>query len=215
MKRKIAVQRTAHYSILGDPDAEIKELWIVCHGYAQLAETFIENFKCLETPGRVIIAPEGLSRFYWGGFTGPVVASWMTSGDRLDEIEDYCNWLDTLYQEYQSNFSPQIKITLLGFSQGTATVMRWVHARQPKIDRLILWAGTTPEDIDYTSLSEYFVSIKKLYVYGLQDKFITEERLTWQMQFLEEQNLEFEIRTFDGKHKIVEQPLVDVASQAY
>ncbi len=202
IQHKRIVSKTAHFSSIGDYQSTIEELWIVCHGYGQLASKFIDDFEVLKKSGRLIIAPEGLSRFYWGGFTGPVVSSWMTSGDRLDEIADYCDWLDSLYDELQSMFSPTIKITVLGFSQGTATVMRWLHAREPKINRLILWAGMTPEDISYLELNNYFSKMEKYFVYGTQDQFITPERLNWQAGFLKEQHLDFKVKNFDGKHRI-------------
>jgi hypothetical protein len=47
--------------------------------------------------GRIIIAPEGLSRFYRKGFSGDVVASWMTKDDRLDDMEDYVRYLNDLH----------------------------------------------------------------------------------------------------------------------
>ena len=209
-KRKI--QKTAHFSTIGDPTKTIEELWIVCHGYGQLASKFIDDFHVLKQPGRLIVAPEGLSRFYWGGFTGPVVSSWMTSGHRLDEIEDYCNWLDSLYAELQSMFFPNIKITILGFSQGTATVMRWLHARQPNIHQLILWAGMTPEDISYLELTDYFKKINKIFVYGTEDKFITSERLEWHAGFLKEQKLDFQVLDFEGKHRMDDELLRSISN---
>jgi len=212
-KRKVA--KTGHFSTIGNHQSEIEELWIVCHGYGQLASKFIDDFRVLEKQGRLIIAPEGLSRFYWGGFTGPVVSSWMTSGDRLDEIDDYCNWLDQIYDEFKSLFSKNIKITVLGFSQGTATVMRWLHARQPRVDRIILWAGMTPEDINYIPLKDYFDRIQKFFVYGTEDKFITPERLKWQEGFLQEHKLDFVVKKFGGKHRMDDQLLDEIASLKY
>ncbi|NNE28936.1 MAG: phospholipase, partial [Saprospiraceae bacterium] len=130
--------KTAHFYSLGNISNDITDLWICCHGYGQNAEDFLKDFECIQAEERLIISPEGLSRFYWGGFHGPIASSWMTSKDRLIEIEDYCNWLDQLYSEIVPQLSPNLRITLAGFSQGTATVMRWVHARQPKIQRILL-----------------------------------------------------------------------------
>ena len=208
MHHKRKIQKTAHFYTIGDIEAPITDLWIVCHGYGQLAKTFLEEFQCLEKSGRLIVAPEGLSRFYWGGFTGPIVSSWMTSGNRLDEIDDYCNWLDSIYEEFVKNLQSNGRITLLGFSQGTATAMRWLHARQPRIDQLILWAGMTPEDISYLPLQDYFQNIEKHFVYGQEDKFITKERMDWQLQFLKAQQLDFDIIPFSGKHHLEDATLL-------
>ena len=60
---------------------------------------FAQCFKILNTDKNTIIAPEGLSRFYKNGFYGEVVSSWMTKEDRLNEINDYILYLDTLIEE--------------------------------------------------------------------------------------------------------------------
>jgi hypothetical protein len=99
----IRVPRTARYHILGDP-AACAELWIVLHGYQQLAERFIRRFEPLPGLGRsrAVVAPEALSRFYVDqapGAHGPesrVGASWMTRADRQHEIDDYVEYLDRL-----------------------------------------------------------------------------------------------------------------------
>jgi hypothetical protein len=54
--------RTARYFTLGSPERST-DLWIVCHGYGQLASRFLERFRPIEAEQRGIVAPEGLSRF--------------------------------------------------------------------------------------------------------------------------------------------------------
>jgi hypothetical protein len=98
------VLRTARYATLGRLDESVREVWIVCHGYAQLAGRFIERFRCIAAPHRLIVAPEALSRFYTergSGFHGPasqIGATWMTSEDREAEIQDYVAYLDALHE---------------------------------------------------------------------------------------------------------------------
>lgn len=205
-------KRTAHYYTLGDINTNITELWIVCHGYGQSAEAFITNFEALTAPHRLIVAPEALSRFYWGGFHGPIAASWMTSKDRLSEIQDYCDWLDQLYAALGDQLNAQVKITLLGFSQGTATIMRWIHARQPRFDRLILWAGMTPEDIDYGHLSNSWPAGNCWLAYGNADKFISAEKVQWQKDFAKAQAIPLQFLVFDGKHRIMTDPLLAIVN---
>ena len=81
------IQSTAHYYTLGTPGEHVKQFWIVCHGYAQLADEFLENFKLLENDHTLVVAPEGLNHFYRKGFDGPVGANWMTRRHRTVEIE--------------------------------------------------------------------------------------------------------------------------------
>ncbi|MDQ6717353.1 MAG: hypothetical protein M3Z17_03270, partial [Gemmatimonadota bacterium] len=103
--KNIVVPRTARYAVLGEPGPDLKEVWVVCHGYAQLAQRFIERFRSIASIERLIVAPEALSRFYadrGGGFHGPssqVGASWMTSEDRESEITDCIAYLDAVHDE--------------------------------------------------------------------------------------------------------------------
>src|SRR5437762_7802629 len=146
----LSTSRTARYFTLGHP-TDATELWFVCHGYGQLASRFLERFRALESPRRCIVAPEGLSRFYLteSATERRVGASWMTREDRLHEIDDYVRYLDALY----SHVAPgAARVTALGFSQGTATVCRWAALGSVRIDRLVLWGGEVPPDLDLKRL---------------------------------------------------------------
>ncbi len=198
---QITIPKTAHYSTIGTAGKHIKHLWIACHGYGQLAKKFINKFDAVSDENTFILAPEGLSRFYFGGsFTGSVASSWMTSGDRLVEIEDYCNWMDTIYDLFVPQMSDDVKITILGFSQGVATIFRWLHARQRVCDNVVIWAGRIPEDITYLHLKDYFSTKKIIYIYGINDPFIKEKMIKEQRQLAKEQALSFQMMTFEGKH---------------
>ena len=203
-----AVTRTAHYASLGQPGEHIKQLWIVTHGYGQLAKTFIRRFLPIWDEQTLIIAPEGLSRFYWGGFDGPVVASWMTREDRLDEIADFSNMMDQLYEQYVPLCHPEVEINLLGFSQGTATQVRWIMRSFPKFHRLILWAGQLPEDLDYQPHLKYFTEKQLFYAYGDADPFITPKRLAFLEQVIADSGLTFTEIPFAGEHKVEKEALL-------
>ena len=152
-----------------------------------------------------VLAPEGLSRFYWGGFTGDIAASWMTSADRLDEIADYAAYLQTLYEHFVPRLADDVKIILFGFSQGVATQFRWLMRRFPAFDHLVAWAGTVPADLDYQPHLEYFQSRRLHFFYGTEDQFLTPDRLKWHEELVGRQQLRFNYRTFPGKH-IVDRP---------
>jgi len=201
------VPRTAHYYTLGTPSSEIKELWIVCHGYGQLGSEIIHKFAKFDDGKHLIVAPEGLSRFYWGGVTGKISASWMTSGDRLSEIDDYVNMLQTIYEKYTALLSPNVRINLFGFSQGVATQIRWMMAGFPKFDRLILWAGTLPDDLDFQPHKEYFNSRELIWHCGDQDEYINEKVLKWHRGLVEKSGLKFEEKWFEGTHQIPREEL--------
>jgi predicted esterase len=211
-QKKITVPKTARYFMLGEPTEEITTVWFVCHGYGQLANYFIRNFEMLETRQTLIVAPEGLHRFYWEKFSGRVVASWMTKEDREDDIIDYVNYLDLLYKEVLATLkNRKVKIVVLGFSQGTATVCRWIANKRAPVDRLILWAGSLPPDVDFPH--ELVKTLKTYIVVGDSDEFIKEEQINEYRLLLVEKKLSAEIIRFQGKHELHESTLTALAVQ--
>lgn len=199
----ISVQRTAHYYTFGKPGPDIRQCWIVCHGYAQLADEFLENFRLLENDHTLVIAPEGLNHFYRKGFDGPVGASWMTRRHRLDQIADYAGFLQSLYDHFVPQLAPDVRIILLGFSQGTATVCRWMLAQKPRFHDLILWAGMPPEDLDYAAHKDYLADKNLYLLYGTTDPFLTPDRLNTVQEIESKNGIDFSERSFEGGHEIL------------
>lgn len=199
----ITVPRTARYFTLGNVTAALQQLWFVLHGYGQLAAYFLKHFEAVADGRRLIVAPEGLSRFYLQGFTERVGASWMTREDRLHEIDDYVNYLDAVYQQIFSQLNSQsIKVTALGFSQGTAAVSRWVSRSNQRIDQLILWGGLLPPDLDLQKNRNVFQNLRLIFVVGKNDEFANPKNLAEQQARLRELAIQHEVITFDGGHEI-------------
>lgn len=210
-KRNIIVPKTARYFVLGEPGEHITTVWFVCHGYGQLASYFIRNFETIQTKNTLIIAPEGLHRFYWEQFSGRVVASWMTKEDREDDITDYVNYLDMVYDEVMQSFlKKNIKVVVLGFSQGTATVCRWIAAKRRTLHHLILWAGTLPPDIELS----VFTGFKIYFVAGDTDEFIKKEQVEETEQLLASKKLSYRIIRYQGRHEIDKATLLKLINQS-
>lgn len=199
---KLNVSKTAHYYQLGEPGAHIRQLWVVCHGYGQLAPEFLEDFRLLDNGQNLVVAPEGLNHFYKKGFSGPVGASWMTRHFREDEIADNGAYLQALLKKITAVLPLDARIVLLGFSQGTATVCRWILRYHPEFHDLVLWAGMPPEDLDYQAHKDY-LSNKNLYLlYGSNDPFLTPDRFAQLQEIEENSGLDFEETSFQGGHEI-------------
>ena len=198
----IEIKRTARYYTVGNLSETTEQIWFVCHGYGQPAASMIKNFKVLDTDKHYIVAPEALSRFYWNGFGGEVVASWMTSEDRENEIKDYVHYLNALYAQVISKINKTVQINVLGFSQGATTVSRWVGAGKIQANRLVLWAGLIAEDLDRKTALPIFQKADIFFVYGTKDPYIKEEYLKIQQNMMQKYNLKHQTFTFDGKHEI-------------
>jgi len=188
--------RSARYFTLGSPE-QAGELWFVCHGYGQLASRFLERFRPIEAEGRCIVAPEGLSRFYLTESPPErrVGASWMTREDRLREIDDYVRYLDGVYAKLAPRAA---RVTALGFSQGSATVCRWAALGSSRIDRLIVWGGEVPPDLDLKRLRVPSLTL----AYGTRDEFFTPKIIAATEARLREHRIAYELMPFEGGHEI-------------
>lgn len=206
----ISVPKTARYYSLGTPGKHIKKYWLVCHGYGQPAERFIQKFESILDEETLVIAPEGLSRFYWEKFSGNVVASWMTKEDRLSEIADFSSYLTRLNDLFIPQLSDGVQVNLMGFSQGVATQLRWIDRALPNFDNLILWAGSIPRDIDYKMNFNYWQGKQVHYVYGTQDPFITQKHIDNTASFTDTLPFQLKVTSFDGPHRVVREVLSDL-----
>jgi len=207
MKNYIQVSKTFRYFTLGNHE-KAKKLLFVLHGYGQLPEYFIQKFKAFEND-YFIVAPEGMHRFYLKGSSGRVGASWMTKEERLTDISDTINYLNTLYSHIAQQFDVN-QISILGFSQGAATAARWFYSNENLAKELIIWASVFPPDLERSSEINLSNSLTNKFVIGKQDEFFDEQQQNELMQFYKENG--FEVFQFDGKHDIDASTLTRVLS---
>jgi len=191
-EHRLPVTRSARYFTIGRPE---REVWFVLHGYGQLAARFLSRFEPIDDGTRLIVAPEGLSRFYLTEDPAErrVGASWMTREDRVSEIEDYVRYLDAVYADVVRS---EISVTVLGFSQGATTACRWSALGPSKIARLIVWGGEVPSDVDMRRASRLSL------VYGSRDQYFTPKVVSATEARLREQGVSYELVPFDGGHEI-------------
>jgi predicted esterase len=193
-EKKLTAPKTFRYWISGDLE-KASNLLIVLHGYGQLAEFFIRKFKDLNEDF-LVVAPEGMHRFYLNGTSGRVGASWMTKEDRESDIADNLNWLTQLYDEIteQKTFK---KTILLGFSQGGATAARWFYSKKAPFDQLILWASVFPPDLERPQINS---NSNNYFVIGTEDEYYNAEAQISEKGFY--QKIGFQTLQFTGKHDI-------------
>ena len=218
-QRHLRVPRSARYSLMGSFDASLTEVWIVCHGHGQLASRFLTRFIPIEREDRLFVAPEALSRYYLTPPQGgphapntPVGATWMTSEDRDNEIEDYIRYLDLLYDAIFS-IVPRKKVRLwvVGFSQGTATFARWIARGKADPDRVVFWAGLLPPELTARDASALTRRAPLTVVLGRQDDFAKPELIAAQESRLNGLGIPYETIRFDGGHEIDEDTLRSLA----
>ena len=206
----IVVPRTARYYTLGSTHGFPRELWIVCHGYGQLASRFIKQFALLDDGTRLIVAPEGLSRFYLDPIaerrqqSAPRVgATWMTREDRDAEVADYVHYLDLVVSEVRHHLAgASPRIIVLGFSQGTATVSRWLAASELRAEQLVLWSGAIPPELDLAAWSSHVHGAAITLVVGESDAMVSPEAVASEAERLSAAGVGYTLQQFPGGHTI-------------
>jgi len=211
VKHTFSTPKTARYFTSGNRSDKTKNIWIVCHGYGQLAENFIKKFHQIADEENYIISPEGLHRYYLDAKHEKIGASWMTREDRLDDIKDYVNLLDGILDIELKNFKG--KIILFGFSQGVATVSRWYMMGKIQPDYFIMWAGVFPPDLPMEKEKWIFNDSANFVVIGLEDEFFPELRRNQILDEIREKGIKFELLTFKGKHVIFPETLLELKNR--
>ncbi len=204
------VQKTAHYYTIGEIGKHIRRVVFALHGYGQAGDRFSSKFDGMDDGETLIVCPEGLNRFYWKDFTGEVVASWMTRKNRDTDIADNMSYLNQLYDYIIPQLSDDVIVTVFGFSQGCPTASRWVSSQKKPFHHLVLWAGQLAHDEDYATSQSFFQNKRLLFVYGNEDEFLIYGYKEKLLEKAAESGLEFEVREFDGKHRIDRQVLADI-----
>ena len=219
IRHTIIVRRSARYYTLGPTHGFPREIWFVCHGYGQLAATFIEQFAPLDDGTRLIVAPEALSKFYLDPLPvrraqrdPRVGATWMTREDRLVEIADYVNYLDLVAAEVLNHLSgASPRIVMLGFSQGAATVSRWLAASLFGADHLVLWGGGIPPELELASWAALLRGASITLVAGDTDQIVPREAVAREAERLSSAGVAFRVQRFGGGHTIDPDALASLA----
>lgn len=196
----LIINKTARFYTIGELNEKTKQVLIVLHGWGMNAKDFLSSLEPLANDETFFIAPEALNRFYLKGSGGVIGATWMTKEDRLNEIKDYINYLDDLYDLFDLEKHPHAHISALGFSQGASTVTRWVNAGNKKIDTLIVYAGEVAPELFPLSDTSGLKRTKNIFICGTQDEYFTPPLVAQMKENYREIN--FTEVEFKGKHVI-------------
>lgn len=209
---RLVVPRTARLATLG-LEPGVSEVWVVLHGYSQLAARFVRWFAPAVCPGRAIVAPEALNRYYTDRPAKQVGATWMTSDDREHEIRDHVEYLDRVVEDLAARFGP-LSLQVHGFSQGAAMASRWVAMGRVRPARLFLWGGGVPPDLDLVHYGARLSAAALQLVVGDRDQFISPETVEAQLQRLADAGVRHGLTRFTGGHVIPWNILREVAGAA-
>ena len=208
MEHHIDIQVKASYYTLNNLTEETERVWVVFHGYGQLAAFFIKKFEGLDPKNNFIIAPQGLSKYYLEGVYGRVGASWMTKEDRLTEIANQYAYIDQVLSQY--NLAGK-ELIYFGFSQGTATMGRYAAHAQTSFSKMIIWAGTFPPDTHPDDWNYLNGSEGIHYYTSKEDIYFKEEMIDQQNETVKKAlGVTPELHWYDGGHKVIPELLRDI-----
>lgn len=203
IKNYLSIQKTARYFQSKKIDEQVKHVLFVFHGYSQNADEFLASFKNHFSEEILIVAPEGLSKFYWKDFSSNPASSWMTSLERENEIADNLRYLSKVASEIIKELpSKGVKYSCLGFSQGAAMASRFVSASAIQFSNLFLYGGGPAYDLKWNAFPK---NLQFHLVYGNEDPYLSEEKVNEVEEMIVSNNFGLTRFKYNGKHKIEKQ----------
>lgn len=200
-EKKVFYQTSNIYSTLNNFSTQTKSTWLVCHGLGYLSRFFITYFKTLNPAENYIIAPQAPSKYYQSSSFKYVGSSWLTKENTQAETKNVLAYLDAVYEAEKNNISENLII--FGFSQGVSVSMRWMASRKIEPKVLVIYAGSIPKELKPSDFS-YLKNPNVKVIYGLEDQYITAEKIKSEREFAEnlfgKENIE--IIPFEGKHEV-------------
>lgn len=134
----------------------------------------------------------------------------MTKEARLDDIADYIQYLSQVYDRIMET-QPRVRVVGLGFSQGVATLVRWMALGGRRFDAAVFWAGSFPPDLDPIEAKEAFADTEVFALAGDDDPFLDSDVVQRSKSHLEALQIPVGWTRFKGGHTIPSDPLIALA----
>ncbi len=198
-EKEISYTTTNSYSTLNDLTDETKNVWLVFHGMGYLSRYFLKYFKNLNAKENYIIAPQAQSKYYLPPNYQHVGASWLTKENTIKETENVMHYIDAVFK---AEALPKDKnLIVFGYSQGVSVAMRYLAKRQLNCAQLILHSGGIPKKLTFKDFE--YLKAKVTLIYGLNDQYLNEERMTTEKnRALELFRNQVSIIPFEGTHEV-------------
>jgi predicted esterase len=105
------------------------------------------------------------------------------------------------------------RIVVLGFSQGTATVCRWLAASEMRVDQLVLWAGGIPPELDLAAWSAKLGPAGITLLAGESDELVTPAAVSAEAERLSAAGVAFTLQRYQGGHSVDATALKELADR--
>jgi len=198
-EKEISYTTTNSYATLNALSDKTKNVWFVCHGMGYLSRYFLRYFEGLNKDENYIIAPQAQSKYYSTPKFKHVGASWLTKENTATETENVMRNFDAVLAA--EALPENINLIVLGYSQGVSVATRFVARRKLSCAQLILHSGSIPKELKPEDFS--FLKAKVTMIYGTEDEYLNEERITYETNRAKELFKEhLHIIPFKGKHVV-------------
>lgn len=123
------------------------------HGYGESADQHLARLEAIpELAGWVLVSIQGLHRFY--ARDGAVVASWMTSQDREQAVEDNLRYVRSVVTEAIHQAGEPQALVYVGYSQGVSMAWRSAILGARRVDGLAVFGGDVPPELAVRPLGQ-------------------------------------------------------------
>ena len=205
-EQQISYTHSNTYSTLNRLSKKTKNVWMAFHGMGHLSRYFIKHFECLNAEENYIIAPQAPSKYYQDKRFKYVGASWLTKENTAIEKENVLRYIDAVWEHEKKQWQGlDIKVILIGYSQGVSIVSRWAAKGKIQCEQLVLHSGGIPVELTPAHFNYLNTSTKVLYLYGNKDQYFNEARNTEEQ--LKGNRLfgdRLEVKVFNGIHEVSE-----------
>ena len=123
------------------------------HGYGESADVHMARLEAIpELADWTLVSIQGLHTFY--GKRREVVASWMTTQQREDAIEDNLRYVRSVVTEAIHQTGEPRALVYVGYSQGVAMAWRAAILGARRIDGLAVFGGDVPPELGVRPLTQ-------------------------------------------------------------
>lgn len=184
---------SGRYLLRVPPLPEPAPLLVGFHGYGQRAEEEFDLLCAIPGSGRWLCCSiEALHPFYTP--SGNSGASWMTSRDREQRIEENVRYVDGVIDRIRALHPVTDLLCFHGFSQGTGMACRAALLGIHPPSGLMLLGGDIPPELELSGMPPVHLAR------GHRDRIYTEERYQRDAAMLQAASVPFLACTFTGGH---------------
>lgn len=199
-EKEITYKTSNSYSTLNSLTKRTKTVWFVCHGMGYLSRYFLKYFKDLYPEENYIIAPQAPSKYYIQPKMH-VGANWLTRNETKAGMENILSYFDAVFKA--EAIPKDVKLIVLGYSQGVSVAMRYMAKRHIQCSQLVLHSGGIPKELTVEDFKYLSKDTKVKLIYGTEDEYLDTTRI--ELESAKAKTLfgnRITVLPFEGKHVV-------------